>query len=843
MLYFLKHNDIKITTVFTIACIAIATLLIGCPIEPEPIDTTPPALSIQIGDVSISNGQVSFSLTNPNNEVVEGRISVEPAPPPDAIYMVDGSVIENDARVSLASADSDGATKQVQITQLNNGTEYTITITTLDTAGNAQSVTGTTSQTPGVEYICTNGVATGGIAAAENTEQCNSCIAGYELSGAADTEGTVCLARVYTCENGSPIPGQPTAISSQGCATCDNGHYLSAEPGAGAACIENAYSCQNGTPIPGVPANNGEVGCATCNSGYRLSTIAAVGTTCRADAHGNTRMDATPVTDGSSTTGRIDPGNDVDYFAIEILDTGTLTTFTTGSLNTFGRIYDNRGRLLATESDGGDDANFLIVHSINKAGTYYILVGSTGDNSGDYTLMVSVTHDDHGNTPMNATIVTDGSSTTGRIDPGNDVDYFEIEVTRATALAAFTTGSLDTIGKIYNNSGREIVSNNDFRGGFNTNFLVTHSITTLGTYYIEVSSDLTDTGEYTLTVQFIDDDHGDTRADATLVTDGSSTMGRIDPSNDVDYFEIMVTGTGTLTASTAGSLDTAGRIFDNSGIQLDSHDDIDFHGGNKNFLVAYDIMTPGTYYITVRSKGPATGDYTLMVELIDDDHGDTPMDAAIVTDESTTVGSIRSSSDVDYFKISVMGTTTLAAFTTGSTNTMGRILDMHGVALATNDDIDRAGNRNFLVTYDIVTAGTYYIEVTSSESDTGNYILFIDLVDDDYGDTPMDATIVTDGSSIMGTIYPGNDVDYFAITVTGGGTLTASTTGSLDTIGTIFDNHGTQLANNDDTDFGSDNRNFLVTYDIMVAGTYYIEVASYLARTGNYTLTVDFDPE
>ena len=927
---FLEVHCMKKPILF-IACIGIATLL-GCPEEPADVvvDTTAPALSIQIGSVSVSDGQVLFSLTNPNNEVVEGRISVEPAPPSRAIYTVDGSVIEGDARISLASADSDGATKQVQITRLNNGTEYTITVTTFDTAGNARSVTDTTSQTPGIGYICTNGVATGGIAAAAETERCTSCAAGYVLSGTADAEGTVCaphyictngvatggiaatenierctscaagyalsgtadaegtvcaphyictngvatggiaataeterctscaagyalggtadaegtvcLARVYTCENGSPIPGQPTTTSSQGCATCENGHYLSAEPGAGAACIENAYACENGSPIPGVPTNNGEIGCATCNTGYQLSTIAAVGTTCLADAHGNTLMDATPVTDGSSTTGRINPGNDVDYFAIEIMDTGTLTTFTTGSLDTFGRLYDSRGRLLATENDGGDDANFLITHSITTAGTYYILVGSAGDDIGDYTLMVSVTNDDHGNRRADATTVTDGSSTIGRIDPSNDVDYFEIEITRATALTAFTTGSLDTIGKIFDSDGTQLATHNDISGVFNTNFLVAHSITAIGIYYIEVSSDLSDIGEYTLTVNLIDDDHGNGRMDATTVTDGSSTAGRIDPSIDVDYFKIAVMSTGTLTASTTGSLDTVGRIFDSSGIQVDLHNNIDFHGGNKNFLVAYDIMTTGTYYIEVESEGPATGDYTLMVDLIDDDQGDTPMNAAIVTDGSTTVGSIRSSSDVDYFKISVMGTTTLAAFTTGSTNTMGRILDSHGVEIATNDDIDGAGNRNFLVTYDIMTTGIYYIEVTSSESDTGNYILMVDLVDDDHGDAQIDATTVTDGSSIMGTIDPGDDVDYFAITVMGSGTLTASTTGSLDTIGKIFDNHGTLLAEHDDID-GSNNRNFLVTYDIMVAGTYYIEVASYLARTGEYTLAVDFDPE
>ena len=1205
MLYFLKHNDIKTTVVFTIVCIAIATLLIGCPIEPEPIDTTPPALSIQISDVSISNGQVSFSLTNPNNEVVEGRISVDPAPPSDAIYMVDGSVIENDARVSLASADSAGATKQVQITQLNNGTEYTITITTLDTAGNAQSVTGTTSQTPGVEYICTNGMATGGIAAAENSERCTSCAAGYDLSGAADAEGTVCapnyictngmatggiaaaenserctscaagydlsgaadavgtvctpnyictngvatsgiaaaenserctscaagydlsgaadavgtvcapnyictngvatagiaaaenserctsctagydlsgaadaegtvcLARIYTCENGTPIPGRPTTISSQGCATCGNGYYLSAAPGAGATCIENAYSCQNGTPIPGAPLNNGAAGCATCNIGYRLSTTAGAGTTCRADVHGNalmdataitlnarisgrinttsdidvfsfsvdsgrafrvyttgstdtdgtvrlsadsaeivatddnngtntnfdisvinsvarsqlyyvevrgseignyelvveeilsngsdlviasasisaasvqigdsttilavvenagtglsvattlryylstdmiintgdrqldtdiipallpngmstadyeitidtsmlgtfyvgacvdavagetnnsnncsdgillnstddhgnTRADATVVTDGSSTTGSIELGDDVDYFEIEITRTTALTVFTTGSTDTVGTIFDNSGAQLATHGDigpTGDNRNFLIAYDITTVGTYYIEVSSFGISTGDYTLMVDLTDDDHGNTPMDATSIMDGSSTTGRIELGDDVDYFEISVASSTTLSTSTTGSLDTVGRIFDNSGTQLAFHDDVLGRSdptNFNFVITYDITAAGTYYIEVSSHSTNVGDYTLMVDLIDDDHGNTRMGATPVIDGSSTTGTIASDSDVDYFAIMITSSTTLTASTIGSLDTIGRLLDNSGRHLASDHD---GGRHENFFVASDITTAGTYYIEVSGSGTSTGDYTLMVDLVDDDHGNTRTDATPVMDDSSTTGRIASASDVDYFAISVTNGTTLTASTTGSVNTVGRLLDGNGLQLITHDDIDAiGGNRNFLFTYSITTVGTYYIEVSSRTAHTAEYTLAVDLFDDDHGNTRTDATPVIDGSSTTGTIEPGNDVDYFAISVTGNGTLTASTTGSLDTIGRIFDSSGVQLADADDIDRDS-NLNFLVTYDITAAGTYYIEVSSYLFLIGDYTLMVDF---
>ena len=1071
MLYFLKHNDIKTTVLFAIVCMAIATLSIGCPAGPaDTVDTIPPALSIQISDVSASNGQVSFLLTNSNNEMVEGRISVEPAPPSDAIYTVDGSVIEGDVRISLASADSDGAIKQIQITQLNNGTEYTITIITIDTAGNAQRVTDTTSQTPGFEYICANGVATAGIAAAENSERCNSCATGHALSGAADAEGTVCLAMVYACEHGTPIPGRPTTTNTQGCATCNNGYYLSAEPGAGAACIENAYSCQNGTPIPGVPLSNGAAGCAACDIGYRLSATAAAGTTCLADAHGNilmdatditlnsrisgrinttddidvfsfsvnsgtifrvyttgstdtdgtvrlsadaaeivatdddsgtntnfdilatnstalsqlyyvevrgsqignyelaveeilstgadlaiasasisvasvrhggsttistvienkgigtsastilryylsadiiistddsqlshtnmvptlppngtstvdyettidssmlgtfyigacvdvvggeannsnncstgilltisddhgdTRTDATTVIDGSSTTGSIDSSSDVDYFAIEIADATTLTALITGPPSTIGKIFDSGGAQIDERDDlyRFSNQNFHVGYDIVTAGTYYIEVSSHRSRTGDYTLMIDLFDDDHGDTPADATTVTDGSSTIGRIDSSSDVDYFAIEIAGSTTLAASTTGSLDTIGRILSSDGEQLASHNNihFHIG-NRNFLVAYDIMAAGTYYIEVSSDLDDIGEYTLVVDLIDDDHSSTRADATSVTNGSSTTGRIDPGNDVDYFTIELASAGVLTASTTGSLNTIGKIFDNNGVQLAEHDDVR-RFVNQNFRVRYHAMVAGTYYIEVSSNRADMGEYTLVVEF--DDHGNTRANATSIPSGSTTAGRIDSGNDVDYFAIEIPGTTTLTAFTTGSLNTIGKIFNSNGIELAEHDNIHPFVNKNFRIGYDVVAAGTYYIEVSSHRADMGEYTLMVELVDDDHGDRRADATPVTDGSSTAGRIDSSSDVDYFAIEVTGTTRLAASTTGSLDTVGRIFNSDGREVAYHDNIDFYNGYKNFLVTHDIVKTGTYYIEVSGYHDDIGEYTLVVD----
>jgi len=109
---------------------------------------------------------------------------------------------------------------------------------------------------------------------------------------------------------------------------------------------------------------------------------------------------------------------------------------------------------------------------------------------------------------------------------------------------------------------------------------------------------------------------------------------------------------------------------------------------------------------------------------------------------------------------------------------------------------------------------------------------------DDYGDTLSEATQVALGSSTAGSLLAG-DIDYFRVTVSSLGTLVAYTTGSTDTYGSIWDDSGSVLAENDESGEGS---NFLV-FTSVDAGTYYIKVRGYSSSTtGNYTLHVAGGP-
>ncbi|MXY80550.1 MAG: T9SS type A sorting domain-containing protein [Gemmatimonadetes bacterium] len=103
----------------------------------------------------------------------------------------------------------------------------------------------------------------------------------------------------------------------------------------------------------------------------------------------------------------------------------------------------------------------------------------------------------------------------------------------------------------------------------------------------------------------------DTLAGATEVSLGSSTAGSLS-EEDVDYFRVEMSGSGTLTAYTTGDYtNTEGAILDSSGTVLALGSD---SGDGYNFRVSVPVSS-GTYYIKVGTaySSERTIDYTLYV--------------------------------------------------------------------------------------------------------------------------------------------------------------------------------------------------------------------------------------
>lgn len=111
------------------------------------------------------------------------------------------------------------------------------------------------------------------------------------------------------------------------------------------------------------------------------------------DDHGDTIATATPVVIGSETGGDVLGGADADVFRIVVLRRGTLTVYTTGQVDTVGRLKREDGSTIAFDDDADFpiDRNFRIEADVAR-GIYYVKVTGYDETAiGHFRLHVEFT--------------------------------------------------------------------------------------------------------------------------------------------------------------------------------------------------------------------------------------------------------------------------------------------------------------------------------------------------------------------------------------------------------------------------------------------------------------------
>ena len=96
--------------------------------------------------------------------------------------------------------------------------------------------------------------------------------------------------------------------------------------------------------------------------------------------------------------------------------------------------------------------------------------------------------------------ITDESNTSGCICCPGGAQWFKFTATRTGTYTICTTGSLDTIGTLYNSRGEEIVEVDDYEPCGKLNFRIIQRLRANVTYYIKVRVHGNDTGNYSLKV-------------------------------------------------------------------------------------------------------------------------------------------------------------------------------------------------------------------------------------------------------------------------------------------------------------------------------------------------------
>ena len=222
--------------------------------------------------------------------------------------------------------------------------------------------------------------------------------------------------------------------------------------------------------------------------------------------------------DGSST-GAVDYGGDVDWFAVELVAgrhyridlEGTSTGQGTLDDPRLYGLYDADGNPVAgvgSDDDGGEDYNSRLDFSAPGTATYHIAAGAHAAHTGSYRLSVEEVADDYPATTATGAVVQVGVSATGEIEAPGDTDWFAVELSAGREyqidLEGWRTdrGSLEdpVLLGIYDDDGTLINGAGDDDGGAGLNSRVRFEAPATGAYYIAAGAYEDYTGSYSLEV-------------------------------------------------------------------------------------------------------------------------------------------------------------------------------------------------------------------------------------------------------------------------------------------------------------------------------------------------------
>ena len=343
--------------------------------------------------------------------------------------------------------------------------------------------------------------------------------------------------------------------------------------------------------------------------------------------------------------------------------------------------------------------------------------------------------DDHGNDAENATDVGNGGSFGGTLTRG-DNDTFSLRINRNGEWTIHTEGTTDTHCTLSDADGNEIASNDD--GGEGTNCRIAQELEGPATVLINVRHFRpTGEGEYTLVITAPDtpviadpnnpggnqdgDDHADSIEGASLLLPIVPNSGAFDKENDQDWFAFLAPGDGMYMFATIGFVDTVCSLYDADGNRLTRDDN---SGPLLNCQIQRSLEGGRVYYIqVVQGRLRMDGTYALVAtppEQAEDDHGNDVAAANFVSDNTEVAGNFEEGGDVDVVRFRATRNGPYRLETTGSLDTVCRLLDADANELATNDDSGDA--MNCRIEHDLVAGQVYAFSVRGyRDTVTGTY--------------------------------------------------------------------------------------------------------------------------
>jgi hypothetical protein len=338
---------------------------------------------------------------------------------------------------------------------------------------------------------------------------------------------------------------------------------------------------------------------------------------------------ATPIDVGVSVDGTIETEGDVDYYVLETDQDGVLEVVVDpvpSAIDMDLEVYDGEQNRIGQSTDT-TAGQAVFVYLLEPGGTYYVVLWDTWSDASSatpYTLQVDLdTSDEHeiNDTFSDAAEFTVGESTTGKIRPNGDVDYFELSTTGPGVIEVAidpVPSELALDLRMYD-AQQEEIGNEVNAGDGQAVFLP--MLSDAGTYYLRVSQTYDNASSidpYTLVVSLDDSDVYElngTFSDAAQIELDTDVVAKIKPRGDEDYYRLTLPSAGMLDISVdpvPAALGMELRLYDGQQQQIDATTGA---AGEPVHWTA-EATASGLHYLLVRDQyNDASADeaYTLRV--------------------------------------------------------------------------------------------------------------------------------------------------------------------------------------------------------------------------------------
>ena len=429
-----------------------------------------------------------------------------------------------------------------------------------------------------------------------------------------------------------------------------------------------------------------------------------------------------------------------------------------------------------------------------------------------------------------------GGQASGNITVGGQSDWFKVQLAADTDYVISTVnGSLGSpLVTLYNSSGAYVISGND--GQTVAGNVTTFAPTTGGTYYVGVSDLQSGTGSFTVSVATLQPDVLGNIHTTGQVAVGGNASGTIAAVGQSEWYKIQLAADTEYVFDVAGgALMPAVSLYDSSGNLLT----VSYNGGpNGAARASFEPTSSGTYYVGASGWLSTTGSFTVAVSTATPDHLGNIHTTDAVAVGSPVSGTITTTGQSDWFKISLAHGTEYVFDLGGGTLGGGTVTlyDASGNALVSGNG--GGANGGARTSFEPIADGTYYVGASGSNGGTGTFTLAVSTATFDVPGNTTTNVAVAVGGQVSGTLATVGQSDWFKVQ------LTANTQYVLDVGSTslaspqvsLYDGSGNLLVSGT----GGTNADAVTSFTPTTSGTYYV-AASELAVGDRGILAIGVD--